>query len=323
MLSRRHLLTGAALLAAPSLARAQSGWPGDRAIEVIVPYPPGGGVDTMARLVMPYVTRHLGRNARAVVSNRGGAGGQVGFEFGFNAPADGYTLCAITLPALNTFPLERPVRYRPLDFSFIANVVDDPNTIYVATNSPIRTLADLVAAAKAKPGELSYGTTGIGSDDHILMLNFQALAGIPEMTHIPFAGAAPLMTQLLGGHLPLGVANMAEIYSNLREGQLRSLGQAAEQRWQATPDVPTFREQGFDLVGGSARGIVGPPNMPAPIRDALQQAFTAAMADADFLREAERVGLPLRAVVGDAYRAMAASNAQQVQALWQRRPWNQ
>ncbi|MBR0643015.1 Bug family tripartite tricarboxylate transporter substrate binding protein [Plastoroseomonas hellenica] len=322
MLSRRHILAGAAVLAAPSFARAQAGWPGERPIDVIVPYPPGGGVDTMARLVMPHVMKHLGRNARSVVSNRGGAGGQVGFEYGFNAAPDGYTLCAVTLPAISTFPLERSVRYRPLDFSFLANVVDDPNTIYVAANSPLRTLADLVAAAKARPGELSYGTTGIGSDDHILMLNFEAIAGIPEMTHVPFAGAAPLMTQILGGHLPLGVANMAEIYAGLREGQLRSLGQAAEQRWQATPDVPTFREQGFDLVGGSARGIVGPPGLPEPIRTALESAFTAALADPEFLREAERVGLPLRPAVGTAYRAMAASTDEQVKALWQRRPWN-
>jgi tripartite-type tricarboxylate transporter receptor subunit TctC len=323
MITRRML--GAAALATPTLlharlGQAQAAWPADRPIEVIVPYPPGGGVDIMARIILPFVAEHLA-GARFVVTNRAGAGGQVGFEALFNAAPDGHTLGALAVPAISTFPLERQVRYRPLDFSFLANVVDDPNTIYVAANSPIRSLQDLVQAAKARPGQMNYGTTGVGSDDHLLMLGLEGLAGLQPMTHVPFAGAAPLLAQVLGGHVQLGVGNMAEILAAMREGRVRALGQAGPRRWDAAPEVPTFREQGFDLIGGSARGIAGPPGLPAPIRTRLEQAFAAALADPGFLREAQRVSLPLRPLVGTAYRDMAAEVETSVRALWQRRPW--
>ena len=321
MVTRRILGTAAAVLAAPRVLRAQATWPGDRPVEVIVPYPPGGGVDTMARIAMPFVARRV-PGGRFVVSNRAGAGGQVGFEAIFNAVPDGHTLGALTVPAISTFPLERQVRYRPLDFSFLGNVVDDPSTIYVAANSPIRTLADLVQTAKAKPGEMNYGTTGVGSDDHLLMLGLENMAGLRPMAHAPFAGSAPLLAQVLGRHIELGVGNMAEILAAMREGRIRSLGQAAEQRWDAAPDVPTFREQGFDMVGGSARGIAGPPGLPAPVRTTLEQAFAGVFADPDFLREAQRASLPLRPLVGAAYRDMAARVDASVRELWRVRPWS-
>lgn len=321
MMSRRALGTAAAaVLAASTRARAQAGWPGDRTIEVIVPYPPGGGVDIMARVVMPFVAQHL-PGARFVVANRAGAGGQIGFEALFNAAPDGYTLGAITVPAISTFPLERAVRYRPLEFSFLGNVVDDPGTIYVPAGAPIRSLDDLVQAAKARPGQINYGTTGVGSDDHLLMLTLEGLAGLRPMNHAPFAGSAPLLAQVLGGHIELGVGNMAEILPAMREGRVRALGQAAEGRWKAAPEVPTFREQGYDIVAGSSRGIAGPPGLPPEIRARLERAFAAALADPAFLQEAERSSLPLRPLVGAAYRDMAAQVETSVRAIWQARPW--
>ncbi len=323
MITRRQLGAAAfATLVLPAIARAQgANWPGGRPIEVIVPYPPGGGVDLMARLILPYASKHL-PGATFVVQNRPGAGGQLGFEATFNASPDGHTLGAVAVPAINTFPLERSVRYRPLDFAFLANVVDDPGTIYVAAFSPIRNLQDLVMTARARPGEMSYGTTGVGSDDHLLMLTFEGLAGLRPMTHVPFAGAAPLLTQVLGGHLPIGVGNMAEVLPPMRDGRVRALGQAAAQRWDQARDVPTFREQGLDIVAGSARGIVGPPGMPDAVRERLEQGFTAALSDPGFLQEAERASLPLRPLVGAEYRRMVQQTDQTAQALWKERPWN-
>jgi len=321
MIGRRSLAAAAAMIAAPMITRAQGGWPADRPIEVIVPYPPGGGVDVMARLIMPVVAQHL-PGARFVVTNRAGAGGQVGFEALFNAAPDGQTLGALTVPAINTFPLERSVRYRPLDFSFLANVVDDPGTIYVAADSPLRSLRDLIEIARTKPGSFNYGTTGVGSDDHLLMLTLERLAKLEPLNHAPFAGSAPLLAQVLGGHIELGVGNMAEILAGMREGRVRALGQAGERRWDAAPDVPTFREQGYDIVAGSARGIAGPPGLPAEIRARLERAFTVALADPGFLREAQRASLPLRPLVGVSYRDMAAEIETKTRALWQVRPWS-
>lgn len=320
--TRRTLFVAgtAAALAAPRIALAA--WPADRPIEVIVPYPPGGGVDTMARVVLPVVQSRL-PGARFVVVNRAGAGGQLGWEAVFNAAPDGFTLAATSVPALVTYPMERTTRYRALDFTYIANVVDDPGGLFVAANSPLRTLSDLVAAAKARPGQISYGTTGIGSDDHLLVIALEDKMGMPAMTHVPFNGMAPLATALVGEHLQVGAFNMSESLALLRDGRIRSLGQAAATRWSGTPDVPTFKEQGIDLISGATRGIVAPPGLPAEIREKLEAAFRSALADTDFVREAERLGLPLAPRIGADYRNDVAALETQLRGLWQRRPWKE
>ena len=315
-----HRRTLLAALAAPAVAVAQPAWPNDKPVEVIVPFPPGGGVDVMTRLVMPMVAERI-PGMRTVVSNRPGAASQIGLEAVFNAAPDGYTLGATTIPAHSAVALERPVRFRPLDFTFLANIVDDPNCLYVRTENPIRSLADFVAAAKARPGQLDYGTTGIGSDDHLMMLAFEAAAGLPALTHVPFAGVAPLLPQLLGGHLASAVGNTTELYTLSREGRMRGLAVASAARLPEMPDLPTFREQGFDIVASASRGIIAPPGLPAEIAARLQAAFGAAIADPAFIRETERQHLPLRPLLGAEYKAMAAAVDAQLRELWQRRPW--
>lgn len=317
----RRALSGAAVLAlaAPRIARAA--WPADRPIEVIVPFPPGGGLDTMTRAFLPFLQTHL-PGARFVVLNRAGAGGQIGWEAIRAAQPDGFTLGAAAAPQFVTFPIERQTRYRALDFSFIANVVTDPGGIFVPAASPFRTIADLVAAARARPGTLTVGNDGVGSDDHLMMIGFEELTGIrPPFNQIPFAGTAPMMAQLMGGHLDFGASNMSEALGLLRDGRIRALAQAAATRWSGTPDVPTFREQGLDLISDSSRGIIGPPNLPAEVQRRLEAAATAAFADPAFPREAERLGLPINPVVGAEYRAIVARQDAALRALWQRRPW--
>ena len=139
-----------------SVAHAQA-YPA-KPIRLIVPFPPGGGVDVMARLVMPLVAARI-PGLRHVVTNRAGAAGQIGLEAAFDAAPDGYTLGATTIPAHNAIPLERPVRYRPMDFTFLANIVEDANCFYVRADSPIRSVPDLIAAARARPGQMNFGTT--------------------------------------------------------------------------------------------------------------------------------------------------------------------
>ncbi len=320
MTSRRLLLAGAAAftLAAPRLARAA--WPADRPIEVVVPYPPGGGVDAMARLVTQAVARHLD-GARFVITNRAGAGGQLGFEAGQLAAPDGYTLLATSVPALVTYPIERTTRYRVADYTYVANVVDDPGGLFVAAASPWRTLDDLLRAAREKPGEVTYGTTGIGSDDHLLMIAVEEAARLRPLNHVPFNGSAPLQTSLMGGHLQLGAFNMSEGLAQLRAGAIRCLGQAAATRWRQTAEVPTLKEQGLEVISGATRGIAAPGGLPAEVTARLERAFAAAMADPDFVREAERVGLPLAPRIGADYRADVLREEAQLRALWARRPW--
>jgi tripartite-type tricarboxylate transporter receptor subunit TctC len=262
IVTRRSLAASAAFaLAAPRLALAAE-WPTGRPIQVVVPFPPGGGVDQMARVLLPYVARHL-PGAQFVVENRGGAGGQIGFEAVFNARPDGYTLGAVSAPALLTIAIERRVRYRVTEFSYIANVVDDPSAVWVPANSPYRSVQDQLAAARQKPGTLTLGTTGIGSDDHLLQIALEAAALGASFIHVPYAGTAPMQTALLGGHLDVGSFNLSEGVAGLRDGRFRALAHGGSERWKAAPDVPTFRELGVDVEGGSQRGIFGPPGCPS------------------------------------------------------------
>lgn len=318
MLTRRGALAALpALLAAPALAEAA--WPTARPIEVFVPFPAGGGVDTMVRGITAQVAPRL-PGARFVVTNRPGAGGQLGFEANFNAAPDGYTLGAATNTAMNAISVERAPRYRPAEFTYIANVVDDPAAFWVHPDSAWKNLSDLAAAAKAQPEAFGVGTAGVGSDDHILQLTFEEATGT-RLIHIPYNGTGPTLRDLLGGRLPIGSFNMSEGLTLLREGKIRCLGQAGPRRWDAAAEIPTFREQGFDILGGSARGIAGPPGIPAPIRDALRAAFRAALADPGFVAEAARLNLPLRPLIGEDYAAMMAADLASLRRLWARRPW--
>jgi tripartite-type tricarboxylate transporter receptor subunit TctC len=271
---------------------------------------------------MPLIAQQI-PGMRVVVLNRPGAGGQIGLEATFNAAGDGYTLGSTTFPAHNAFPIERQVRYRPLDFTFICNVVEDANCFYVRAESPFRSLPDLVAAAKARPGQLSCGNTGIGSDDHLFALHFEELAGLQKMIHVPFTGTAPLLPQLLGGNLDVAALNVYDALPLVREGKLRILAQAAAARAPEAADVPTFRELGFDLVHGASRGILGPPNMPPLVAEKLIAAARIALASEEFKREAARVFMPLNPMFGADYKAFAERSFADLQRLWRVRPWRE
>jgi tripartite-type tricarboxylate transporter receptor subunit TctC len=322
MISRRVLLAASPLLASPKTLSAQTAWPNERPVEVIVLAAAGGGVDAMTRLVMPLIAQQI-PGMRVVVLNRPGAGGQIGLEATFNAAGDGYTLGATTFPAHNAFPIERQVRYRPLDFTFICNVVEDANCFYVRAESPFKSLQDLVAAAKARPGQLSCGNTGIGSDDHLFALHFEELAGLQKMISVPFTGTAPLLPQLLGGNLDVAALNVYDALPLVREGKLRILAQAAARRAPDAPDTPTFRELGFDLVHGASRGILGPPNMPQQVTEKLVAAARVALASEEFKREAARVFMPLNPMFGSEYKAFAERSFADLQRLWRVRPWRE
>ncbi|MBP0445043.1 tripartite tricarboxylate transporter substrate binding protein [Roseomonas sp. SSH11] len=322
-LTRRGLGAAAlgSVLSAPALA--QRAWPLERPIEVVVPFAPGGGSDILARATLPHVQKRL-PGANFVISNRPGASGQTGNEFVFNARPDGYLLTVVTSPTLVTIPIERPARYRVGEFSFIANVVDDPGGIWVRPASPYRSLADLLEAARTRPEGVSYGTTGVGSDDHLLMLDIAQKVPGTRFVHIPFNSSAPLQTAVMGGHLDFGSFNMSEGYEGLSDGRFRCLAQAGAQRWGKASGVPTLQEAGVALSGGGAqRGICGPPGLPAEIHGRLVEAFRTALADPAFLAEADRLGMPIRSIVGDEYRAFTLAREAEFRKLWAEKPWRE
>jgi tripartite-type tricarboxylate transporter receptor subunit TctC len=221
-----------------------------------------------------------------------------------------------------TIPIERQARYRLEEFAPIANVVDDPGGFWVLPGSPWRSLADLVAAARAAPGTISYGTTGVGSDDHLATLAFERLAEI-SLLHVPFNGAAQVRNALLGRSIQIAAMNMGEGVSDLRQGVLRPLGQMAAARWAGTPETPTFREQGFDVVEGSMRGLAAPAGVPPAVLARFAEVVRRVMEDGEFQRLAEQQQLPLRYLDPEQHRAALLAMRETYRALWARHPWRE
>jgi putative tricarboxylic transport membrane protein len=313
---------GAAVPPARSSRAQGPAWPGERPIGFIVPFPPGGGTDVMARAMLPFLERHLGGGARFVVLNRPGAGAEVGYTALATAPPDGTTLGVVIVPSLQTITIERTPRYRLEDLAYLGAVVEDPGGFFVAPDSPIRSLAELAAHARANPDRVAVGTAGIGSDDHLLMLGFARLADV-RLTHVPFAGQAPTITALLGRHIAVAAMNIGESLELVRQGQVRPLAQAATARTALAPEVPTFREEGFDLTGGVVRGLAVPAATPPAIRARLEAALLATMDDPAWRTEAARLHQPLRRMDGAAFAALVRQEEAALRRLWQERPWRE
>ncbi|HEY8612048.1 MAG TPA: tripartite tricarboxylate transporter substrate binding protein, partial [Roseomonas sp.] len=262
------------------------------------------------------------QGANFVVTNRVGAGGQIGNEAIFNSRADGYTLGAVATLGFITKALERQVRWKTEEFTYLANVVDDPGAFWVRADSSLRSITDLREAAGKQAEAVSVGTAaGTSSDDHLLLLAFEAAAGVKAL-HVPYNGTAIAIRDLLGGQLDVASFNVSEGLTLFREGRTRCLGQAATARWSAMAEVPTFREQGLDVLGGSARGFVAPPGLPAEMTERLVAAFRTILTDPAFLAEAERLNLPLRPLLGDAYRAAVQQEEAGAKRLYERTPWS-
>lgn len=319
----RHTLSAVLLGAAAAVAVAGSAtaqqYP-ERPITMIVAYSAGGGTDVAARTLAPYIEKYLGDGASITILNKPGAGGEVGFTELANATPDGYTIGFVNTPNALTIPFERETRYSVDSFQPIGNVVDDPGVFAVLPDSPIQTLDDLVAAAKEKPGEITFSSTGIGSDDQLAMMKFERLSGA-DLRHVPFEGSAPARTALLGGHIDVGVINAGEAMPYVEEGQLRLLGQMGEERWEGAPDVPTFKEQGYDVVSGSQRGIAAPQGMAQEHVDALAAAIEQAIKDPEFRQKAEEQALPLRYLGPAEYQELLNKASAEAEQIWKETPW--
>lgn len=311
------LLPALALLAAP---QARAAYP-EQPVKMLVAYAPGGGTDIIARLTAQFMQKHLGASASFTVINRPGAGGAIGFTELTNAAGDGYTIGFINTPNVLTIPIERKVAFHWEKFELLGNVVDDPGNFSVHADTPIKSLADLVAYARANPGAVTYGTTGIGSDDHLAALMFERAAGV-KLTHVPFKGAAEVHNAIAGKQIMVAAMNIGEALQYQKGGTpLRHLGQMSEARSTLAPNVPTFKEQGFNVIMASLRGVAAPKGLPPAVRDQLVGALQKAVADPEFQAKAAGYFAPLRYLAPAAYAQELKGDEAGFRQLWQTMPW--
>ena len=319
----RRLLPALALsvaAATPALAQQAAAYPA-APIKMIVAYAAGGGTDIIARLLAQTMQKHMGGNASIVVINRPGAGGGIGFAEIANAPPDGYTIGFVNTPNVLSIPIERKVNYHWSGFDLLGNVVDDPGNFSVHADTPIRNLAELVAYAKANPGKVTYGTTGIGSDDHLSAMMFERAAGV-KLTHVPFKGAAEVHNAIASKQVMVASMNIGEALQYQKGGTpLRHLGQMSEKRSALAANVPTFKEQGFHIVSASLRGLAAPKGLAPAVRDQLAAAVQAATNDPEFQAKAAGYFAPLRYLAPAAHAAELRETEAELRKLWQEMPW--
>ncbi|HYV89823.1 MAG TPA: tripartite tricarboxylate transporter substrate binding protein, partial [Candidatus Polarisedimenticolia bacterium] len=262
-----------------------------------------------------------GGGAKIVVVNRAGAGGEVGFAALANSPADGYTIGFVNTPPLLTIPIERQAQFHWQRYDYIGNIIDDPCNFSVHAETPIKNLAELAAYAKAHPGEVTVGTTGIGSDDHIAMLKFERAAGV-KMRHVPFKGSADVRAAIAGKQIMVAAINIGEALQYQKGGTaLRNLVQMSPARTNLAPELATAREQGFDIEMSSLRGMAAPKGLPADIRQRLVAAVERAAADPEFQAQAVKFFAPLRYLGPAQYEAIVRDADLMYRAMWRDMPW--
>ena len=254
------LLTALCTCAAPALAQRYPSKP----IRFIIPFPPGGPTDLMGRTAADRLTRAWG--VQVLADNRAGAAGNIGTEQCAKAPADGYTICMMTVAQTISPAIYQKLGFDPIkDFSHVTLMAMLPSMLTVHPALPVKTVKDLVALAKASPGNLIYASTGNGSSPHMLMEMFSAMAGV-KMVHVPYKGQAPAVVDQMSGQIQLAFNTAATVLPHVNAGKLKPIAISTRQRLPTMPDLPTVEEggiKGFD--GSSWQSVVMPANTPREI----------------------------------------------------------
>ncbi|MBD0274647.1 MAG: tripartite tricarboxylate transporter substrate binding protein [Acetobacteraceae bacterium] len=278
-LGRRAALGVAAAALCSSGAPGQPGWP-TRAVRMVVPFPPGGLADSVARPLAARLTTVFGQPF--IIDNRPGAGGNLGAEQVAKSEPDGHTLLVGSLGplAVNAW-LFPSLPFDPRAFAPVSLLIETPKVVAVNPSRPWRGLEELTAAARAAPGRLSAGSAGNGSSLHIALELYKRAAGV-DVIHVPYRGAAAAITDLVGGRLDFVIDNVPNILSQIRAGAVRPLATATEARLPQLPDVPTTAEAGLPALRFSTWfGLVAPPGTPAAVTERLSAAVAAALRDPD------------------------------------------
>ena len=289
----RRVLLSLALCGLASLAGAQSNWP-DKPITMIVPFPPGGVADTVARPVAEALGRELKQTV--VVENRVGAGGALGMGAAARAPADGYTVL-MSLSSISILPeadrlLERKPAYTLAQFKPVARFTADPTVLVVRADAPWKTLAEFVADLKRQPGRFNYGSSGNYGTMHVPMEMLKAEAGF-RMTHIPYTGAGPAVLALLAGQVDAVASGPSTVAQQIKAGKLRALAHWGEQPLASLPEVPSLKQAGYGASFAQWSALFVPAGTPDDIVTRLRAAARKAAADPAVVQTIAKAGSPV------------------------------
>lgn len=277
------LAIGATALAAPSLVRA-SGFP-NRTITYVIPFNPGGESDVTARLQQPFMEKLTGQSV--VITSKPGAGGATAWSQLNGLNNDGHTIMNTIVPHTVLQPSMKDVGYQTDDINNVFFFHYTPDAVIVKEDSPYKTLNDLIEDAKANPGRVTFGGSGTNTANHLAAEIFKDLTGT-KTTYVPFKGSAPAMTAVLGGQIAAGMSYTTQ---SVRAGtQVRTLAVATNARIPALPDVPTFKELGFDHVGGAYRGVAVPTGTPDAAKQAMSDILAQVNADPVFQKQMSDAG---------------------------------
>ncbi len=304
MTTRRAALTG--LLAFPAIASAQEAWPA-RSLRLISPFPPGGAADVLARNMAEELTPALRQSV--VVENRTGAGGSVGTEAVVRSAPDGYTLLMGSTGPLAINPALLRLAYDPArDLVPIAMVSTVASVLVVHPSVPARNLGELLAMARAKPGELNYGSSGTGSAQHLFMELLKQMTGV-DITHVPYRGTGPAMVDTIGGRLSMMFDTMPTALPHIQGGRVRAIAVTTARRDPALPDVPSIAEAGVaGYEGVGFYGLMAPAGTPAAIIDRLHREVNASLAREAFRARLVAQGTEPAPMTQEAFRDFIATD---------------
>jgi tripartite-type tricarboxylate transporter receptor subunit TctC len=294
----RHRLLAASsvfLLAAafPVAAVADAAEYPTKPIMLIVPYAPGGSVDTVARIVGNEVSNEIGQPI--IIENRSGAAGNIGFETVARALPDGYTLLMASSPLAVNVSLYRKLGYDPVkDFAPISLMALQPNLLVVNHKLPVKTLAELIVYAKTNPSELNFGSSGVGTSQHLAGELFKRRAGV-DIVHIPYRGGGPAMIDLVDGRLQMMFETIPSALPHVQSGQVRAIAITVGERSKMLPNVPTVSEAGLPgFVSRGWLGVAAPAKTPKPIIDKLNAAITKTLAMPSVADRLTELGLQVK-----------------------------
>ena len=265
----------------------------ERQITMIVCFPAGGGTDIAARLINTQLGEALGKPV--IIENRGGASGNIGIAAAARAGGDGYTLLVCSSAYVVNPSLYAQVSYDPIkDFVPVMVIGASPNAFVVPAQSEIKSMPEFIAKARANPGKLNWTSPGVSTTPHLAGEVLKLRTGI-SMQHIPFAGAGPATTAVLGGQVDLYTANIGSLMGLIGGGKVRPIAVTSKKRWADLPDVPSLEELGVkDAVSDTFQGIYAPAGTPQPIIDRLAKELTAILARPDMREKFVKAGLPVR-----------------------------